>query len=993
MGLSNHLVIDRDKGDGKGLVLRDTRQSSSDNVPTYDRYSLARSEKGVKRLKIKQEETKDITQDVFAAGVDHVLLSKPKKRRETERQSSDDESDWSPLIGSSKPTTPADKDLQYESASESDEEYIQGQTWGDRGKMVELVRRVESHPNDVDAWIAYVDAQDGALSSGSRRKTKSERHSIAEVKLDILSKALLKNPGNDVLLLRFMDVAGTIWDSRKLLERWKKILQENPTLVSLWTRYLNFRQTDIISFTYPECAQCFAECLDVLRNASYKVSPGSEDRKVLEDMMVYVFMRTVSLMRDSGYWETAIATLQCIMELNFFRPSHVKLPNSPSEQSNILSQLEVFWDSEVPRVGETNSRGWMSFVQNGEVGDAPDPLQDPPKADPLDSEDLFHSWLTAEKSWTERPHLPARTTDEVEEDDPYRVVLFSDIKTSMFCLSCPESMDSLLDTFLIVNELPPLRLHSSNSSLMKDTFLRQNVSSASDSELKDWLWPKKDRKWVSRDVEYEGMEPERKSHGEDPFRFKMKNFPLGRESWFDREGKWFSSHHDFRMEKSEMIHLVRRTLKCVVEKTSNEALAVYYLAWEWANAPEGYSTHELPPGGSKLTVSRVRKVAKSLLQQFRTSLRIWTSYAQIECYKNGIEAGRKIFAMALDMTKSGSNTLKRDGVMVQHSWIWEELQAGHLLEARRIILSIFEDKQLHLDSPLEPDTIPKHLILAAQRHFEDGELRLRTTHPDLSLLHTDLRSLLFYLFTPSNSFTLSITPRRAPPSAPEALVELSILRHLRLLYLHYRITNYFRSSLFRSALDSALSKFPHNTAFLSLYVANEARTRIENRVRNVLFKCNASATYSSSLLAIWAELHMSQNYNRHAVRRLFEAACDDVGGAGSKNSTLLWKLWIRFEESQGEKDTAIDVWRRAVGKCPWSKDIVLEGLKVMADGTKSWDTSEEFVKVVRMAAEEKELRFRDVTELEDEWDNIKHIMTEGRKVFPEDESGEEMDED
>ena len=56
----------------------------------------------------------------------------------------------------------------------------------------------------------------------------------------------------------------------------------------------------------------------------------------------------------------------------------------------------------------------------------------------------------------------------------------------------------------------------------------------------------------------------------------------------------------------------------------------------------------------------------------------------------------------------------------------------------------------------------------------------------------------------------------------------------RLLYYHSTHTHAFRPSDIRSILAESLAQFPHNTIFLSLYAWNEARFRIDDRLRSVI---------------------------------------------------------------------------------------------------------------------------------------------------------------
>ena len=255
-----------------------------------------------------------------------------------------------------------------------------------------------------------------------------------------------------------MAVAEEIWDSKKLLDKWGTILKENPTVINLWTKYIDFRQTDFLSFTYPECIKCFAGCFSILKSTAFERNIQSQDREALEGVIIYVFTRVIVLMDESGYKENAIAALQAMLELNLLTPTNKHPPSSKHEFLNILEKLEMFWDSEVERIGEDGALGWAAFVRGGENLDAgtQNPEQDVFEIPELDASDPFGSWTDTEIKWSQTVGMPARTTEETGEDDPYRVILFSDLKDFMFYFTSECARRKVIDSFLILKSMPPL---------------------------------------------------------------------------------------------------------------------------------------------------------------------------------------------------------------------------------------------------------------------------------------------------------------------------------------------------------------------------------------------------------------------------------------------------------------------------------------------------------------------------------------------------------
>lgn len=79
--------------------------------------------------------------------------------------------------------------------------------------------------------------------------------------------------------------------------------------------------------------------------------------------------------------------------------------------------------------------------------------------------------------------------DEVVEDDPYRVIMFSDIED--FLITLPTQADDLrklcVDAFLLFCRLPPIATHDSETSRKwtNDTFLRDELLECRPAWMKD----------------------------------------------------------------------------------------------------------------------------------------------------------------------------------------------------------------------------------------------------------------------------------------------------------------------------------------------------------------------------------------------------------------------------------------------------------------------------------------------------------------------------
>ena len=141
----------------------------------------------------------------------------------------------------------------------------------------------------------------------------------------------------------------------------------------------------------------------------------------------------------------------------------------------------------------------------------------------------------------------------------------------------------------------------------------------------------------------------------------------------------------------------------------------------------------------------------------------------------------------------------------------------------------------------------------------------------------------------------------------------------RLLYYHATHTHMFKPSEIRSLLAESIALFPQNTIFLSLYAWNEARFRIDDRLRSVVQELvlggsgetakKAQGSVMPHFFAVFSELHraVTLGSNVFTIRSTFERAVESDSGA---HCAGLWKLYFLFESSRYETEKAHMVfWR------------------------------------------------------------------------------------
>ncbi|KAL1915310.1 uncharacterized protein VTP21DRAFT_6768 [Calcarisporiella thermophila] len=828
--------------------------------------------------------------------------------------------------------------------------------------------RLKEHPEDINLWLEFVafqeeaaDLQGGWRSSG-KNASRSGRLALSEIKIAMFERALTLNPGNDQLLVAYLRECTEVLDTNSLLDKWIETLRAWPHRFILWMEYLNFRQTSFASFGVQTCLECFEQGLEVLREAAFRAHRENqmEELEGIEHNLLYVFLRACLLLKQAGYTERAYAAFQALIEMNFFRST--KYSQTPAkEQAELdvrLQEFEIFWESDVAHFGEKNAKGWRNFTE-GDASIATTTatiaaIANKLHVDPL-SEDAnevtsgFQTWADAESSLETSYLLPGRVNeDSTEEDDPYRIILFDDIRSLLFEVWLPEPRQHLiymLLTFLALPFMPPNI--PTTTQFTVDPFVHHEMSN--EHVYANSFWPAFNGEG-EKNIEYVhgiAMEPRREAGLKDPFGFPVRAFPATMETMFARRGHWFRVIDETDL-KEVNVGFARNALTQLREVIKDNDLALQHLVLETLVSPKGST-----------------KLAKSLLKIDRMNLMLWNGYAQSEKLKGNIDEARKVYATAISMHRSFPTEHQLDAPLLYRMFAELEFEQGRPNAALRILTMLTEESSQVGELMTQADVVAPltSTVLKTRKTFtqlvasafapEQQELKLKR-----NALHYAISHALFeYLASGRQELDASLAVYDKAleflsdyPQSVEA--EQLLMARAHLIHRHSISGQAFQPRTMRSVLERSLEKFPRNTVFWGLYLSNEVRTRIENRVRRLidqhLLKKNSSS-FVGWLFAIYAEAHHALHLNQDALRSLFDRATDDPR---ARHSVGLWLLYLHFEARCGHYDRLPGVFYRAVRECPWSKKLYMFPLK-----NARWFSREILEEIYHLMLE-KELRVR-----------------------------------
>ncbi|GAA5891027.1 hypothetical protein JCM6882_006393, partial [Rhodosporidiobolus microsporus] len=809
-----------------------------------------------------------------------------------------------------------------------------------RRRNLEIDRSLRDEPKNVKLWLEFVAFQDevaqssftGAtsLAASKRALSKAERASTSEIKLSILERALSAAPDNassELLLLAQLEAAAEVEDPKRVLERWKAALYEHPDLTGLWIEYVSWRQTQWATFEVKEVVRVFEESLDVLRMAMDGEEPGSRAREMLEANAIYLFLRLCLMLRQAGYSERALASFQAIVELNLFRLADLSSLGPHDRpiawQDRLLAEFESFWDSEAPRIGERGAKGWGSTSE--------DDL--PPEASfssgtalatlaPQEPGARPHERWAATERLASLDSLPARTTDPGMDDseDPYRVVLFDDIRPFLFVLHSADSKLQLAYAFLTFLGLPFVPPdYPTSTPFTTDAFIHSELVERPSLVKRFWPHPAATAGRPFQTVGGEAMELERTSALSSPWETPFSATPAAVDLLFGTgAGKagWFRTLRKEDLEDVD-VELARNAFTLLRVGFADPFLTLDFFAFEAAQSPKN-----------------AVKLAKQVLRDRRTDLVLWDGYARVERQRGKIAEARQVYCTALSMYRSFAPQDQIDGPLLWRAWAEMEWEEGKPETALQVLVAAVSEEQIDLASLASSTSRPSAAQILRTRQFYSHSLEAafqpRATQSHLrNRNHLAFSSALFEYLThdltaavdilETHLFRLDVAGANGSAEHEEAL-----MMYAKLLYRHMAVGGGYKPAQLRELLERAVKDFKSNTLFLSLLYHNELRMKIQNRFRRSMEELvlkESEATSQGWLFAIFAELHVNARaINVFAVRNLFDRALDNPK---TRSSPSFWTLYVDFEVKNGELHRAKSLIYRALRECPWCKELYL----------------------------------------------------------------------
>lgn len=837
--------------------------------------------------------------------------------------SGDEEPNYRSIQGKAKARDFVDSDLESADSSESEAEASPDAGNPTKQRSIELSRQVKDHPEDIQAWLELVDLQETLLRLDEMARpdrTNEEVKGLASMRLALLEEALpyaTNEIDKQEVLLRLMREGARIWSGKVLSKRWAD-LSLQPNNFALWKAHLDHELCNMTTFTFAGLKQMLVTQLlrlqqDLIQTTqdAARLYEGASSKEICEtrsdvsgalsnicDEMTYVFLRLTSFVRDAGYTELATAAWQAMLELTFARPAD----DSDLDHAETMSSFRDFWESEVPRIGEDGAKGWCHFTDAEDMADLPEAKSEAAPSVP-DTRDVYKAWASVEMQRGCSTAFPARTLDEGTEQDPFRVVMFADIEPLLFHIpsavaKIPRVQSAILHGFLLFCQLPipPMATGDTIQAARCDPFIYHDNAQIADLKIAH------------------------RSGAEDDSR-KPPRFTVPGHRFAESVDVVFSDSDWFRFFNQASSPKFELALSATTQSATlfgYEPIAEYSLGLSWTKNP-----------------SSIKKAAKALLKKWPNNTRLYHAYAAAEWRNGHTEIARSVFISA---TKQDLPDKER----LFTTWAWLELEAGNMKGALAHCISTTNASTPADDAELCPTY--SQLLKARQTLSSSCEFLLSAGNIEKATVLAETAVVLEYVSqvagaTDSTSrqgdiqgsmdtldrFISEAVSRGHRASRPlERLLQFAA----HLLYLHAN-RGPFRPTYLREQLHKFIDLFPTNTMFLTLFAWADTSLLLRDPVRDllrahVLTKSNDCLT--SRLFAIQHEMHSFGSV--HSVRTAFERALDSDACAGNVG---LWLSYVQFcarnrKELRGK---AKEVYYRALGACPWSKELAMEAFTTL----------------------------------------------------------------
>lgn len=791
-------------------------------------------------------------------------------------------------------------------------------------------KALQEDPHNISLWLEFLDFQPIAQGQGGGEEgkfgtTKSHRV-LNERKLAIFERALEHNPISEDLhvgqleLLREMDTEPGV-----ILKKWKDLVFRMPNKPLLWLKYSEFCRMQFSTFSVSSLTSLYQKSITTLTAILEGVMKSHCPELGTPDLLLTLFVQFCHCLSAAGQNERAIACYQALIEYNLCCPSNSA--SSAEGYKQKIAFFEPFWDSDAPRLGEDGAVGWKHWMQASETHQKAKPLSfidanflststphsdsdsdqsTDPELNLIAGHSLPDAWLLLENHRQKMDSLPFRGPDD-DLSDPERAVLFEDVSQCMFTVDNPD-----LQLKLVLQYLQFLGVGRSAPCL--DTLphlLSSHLQCARDALPS----PGGGSSWVTSPSLFTFMlHPHHIcgiSSGYSHVTTSDLLLPLARTDHAPPPS----------LNMCNFISNTCNQLLCLLpQPESQTAVALEWVQFQLSmvmpaiNDPAQCKSKDI-----RLKIKPIQKLIKSLLkhESHRNNLYLWDCCAQLELILVGYGEAQTLYGSLLSQYSVISSSLLP---LYQH---YCELLMGlnrpsathispptssDMSRALQLTVCVAEGKYTKSDHSLPPSHLLRVRHLYEQKSTSDKSSCYLICHAYFEYLTRDIKSAcrVFANFTSAKLNQLPPTPDKEKHRNTYIDLHTVYCHQLNLLLYHADHAP-LAPTIIWSTLDQALTTFPNDPYFLSVYTDSQQPLYLMGRLRKYFdTRAPKAQTAMPWIHAVRAEVLRYKRVTEgdmegstdvpaglvNRIRALINRAIQSVNGRGCP---LLWRLAISFE--------------------------------------------------------------------------------------------------
>ncbi|KAJ7596925.1 NRDE-2, necessary for RNA interference-domain-containing protein [Mycena floridula] len=728
-----------------------------------------------------------------------------------------------------------------------------------------LEQELTSNPGSIASWLSLLARMLSSTPTSSKNSVKAR----SEITLSVVSRALQypQNQYSKILRLKYLKAGEEIWHESKLQEEWEAALSVGGA--EIWMEWLEWRIRTAVDGINGVVASA-GRVLDAL---------GDDISKLR------VFWRVAVAFGQAGFTQTQTALFQAQAELTYHLPQ--SLDGLPFSQ--VLDELEEFWESEVPRFGEVDAKGWADWIACGRYENTSPSILS--RRTPSTTEvDPYRIWAASEQ-FSDALRLPSRSIDELSQSDPYATIFFSDIRPMLLPLQSQASRDAFRKAWLSVLGLSIpgfIKSISPSPELIWDD--RWSLTNFLSRQYLDAIFPKHGQQIIASDA-FAGIIVGREKQynsGFGPVKSWGYNVLRPLETGSSLWGK---------TDVTELDHdLIRRVFAQLRSGLDDIEWDTLLLAFEAATGPN---------------LKSALKLSRSFLSSASNSHLRWATHAMLERLRGRSSDARKIYQTVL----ISSGLVSQEGT-ARLWWDWAEMD---WLEGSEEAISVI----LRSSGVVGEEGVA---ILRAKRNLDDlaqapdqstkdqeSWIKLRAL---LNLLTSkDPESIFMSLDQISEQLGELWRPGRLPHESLTVACLLMAHRYGTIL----KGPN--KPAIFRARVKTALDLYPSNSVILGLFLEGEKGQAVWGRVRSILQE-DQESDICKRVQEVWMA-NWEQGRWQAEVERTRSSLSAAIDSERTRGSFIIWRIFLEFEIRAGELQRAKTLLYRAIGECSLTKDFYL----------------------------------------------------------------------